>query len=48
MRKYNDYLNQAFNLKNFDINGKIKYQTPYQQALELAKEVNKMIENDAL
>lgn len=48
MREYNTYLSQAFNMKNFDLNGKIELQTAFEKSEELKREVKELIEKGLL
>ena len=38
IREYRVYVVQAFNLKNFDINGKLEYETPAEKRGRIKKE----------
>lgn len=42
MREFNSYLTQAFNMKNFDLNGKVEFQTAFEKSEELKEEIAEM------
>lgn len=42
MREYYSYLTEVFNLKNFDINGKVELQTAYEKSQDVRREYLEM------
>lgn len=42
MREYYSYLQEVFNLKDFDINGKVELQTAFEKSEVLKKEIDEM------